>query len=72
MSDFPVFVSACPDGFFCKPCEGLRRSAKLPAATASLAMLLAVPGVLTLEKMNFKILQGGFQDAVSFSTPQGV
>lgn len=72
MSDSPVFVSACPDGFFCKPCKGLRMSAKLPAATAFFTMVLAVPGVLTLEKMNSKILQGGFQDAISFSTLQGV
>lgn len=28
--------------------------------------------VLTLEKMNSKILQGGFQDAISFSTLEGV
>lgn len=78
MSDFPVFVSACPDSFVgadththvrtCKPCKPLRMSAKLPAATVS----SPAPGVLTLGEMDSKILWGRLQDAISFSTLQGV
>lgn len=76
VSDFPVFVSACPDNSrsrhthvrICKPCKPLRMSAKLPAATVS----SSVPRVLTLGEIDSKISWGRLQDAISFSTLQGV